>query len=160
MCGIDESVYIKDEIMQIRIKIILCLNGLFLFFMLFLPNVPFASEKNNQLVNCAIQNPACVQTISEAVIFFDIQPKPVKAMSDLTFEVKVKNVSVSKPPMIDLNMPGMKMGKNTVKMKMTAKGAYQGTGIIVRCPSGKTIWQATVDLPEIGSVNYIFNVVY
>ncbi len=63
-------------------------------------------------------------------------------------------------PIIDLSMPGMKMGKNKVKMKMIAKGVYQGTGIIVRCPSGKTIWQATINLSGIGSVNFIFDVIY
>ena len=60
---------------------------------------------------------------------------------------------------MDLGMPGMKMGPNQVKMEMTAPGIYKGTGIIVRCPSGKTIWQAMVNLPGKGNADFIFDVI-
>ena len=142
-------------------KIIPILSIMFMFFMACLPDALLALEsKKDQLINCDIQNQQCVQPILNGSIVFDIQPKPVKAMKDLTFEVKVKGINPTEPPIIDLSMPGMKMGKNKVKMKMTAKGVYQGTGIIVRCPSGKTIWQATIHLSGIGSANFIFNVIY
>ena len=147
--------------MKLIKKIIPILSILLLLFMVSLPDAFFASEsKKDQLVNCDIQNQQCVQPILNGSIIFDIQPKPVKAMKDLTFEVKVKDINLTGSPTIDLSMPGMKMGKNKVTMKMTAKGVYQGTGIIVRCPSGKTIWQATIHLPGIGNANFIFNVIY
>lgn len=147
--------------MKLNNKIIPILSIIFLVFMACLPDTPFALEsKKDQLINCDIQNQQCVQPILNGSIVFDIQPKPVKAMKDLTFEVKVKDINLTGSPIIDLSMPGMKMGKNMVKMKMTAKGVYQGSGIIVRCPSGKTIWQATIDLSGIGSANFIFDVIY
>ena len=37
---------------------------------------------------------------------------------------------------------------------------YEGQGVIVRCHSGKTIWQATITLPNIGKVVFSFDVVY
>ena len=36
----------------------------------------------------------------------------------------------------------------------------KGQGVIVRCPSGKRIWRATVTLPSIGNVDFTFDVVY
>lgn len=121
----------------------------------------FASDsKKNSLINCDIQNQPCTQSISGGSVTFDIGTKPVKAMTDLTFEVKVDGLKPAKPPVINLKMPGMKMGPNQVDMKMTANGVYKGTGIIVRCPSGKTIWQAVVNLPGIGNVDFIFDVIY
>lgn len=144
--------------MQVCKKTIAILSILFLIFM---ADATFASDsKNDQLINCDIQNQSCIGTVSGGSVIFDIQPKPVKAMKDLIFEIRVKDVSLAQPPVIDLGMPGMKMGPNQVKMEMTAAGVYQGTGIIVRCPSGKTIWQAIVNLPGKGSVNFIFDVIY
>jgi len=147
--------------MKLNKKIFPILSMLLLFFIVCMPDVLFASEsKKKKQINCDIQNQQCVQPILNGSIVFDIQPKPVKAMKDLTFEVKVKDINLTGSPIIDLSMPGMKMGKNKVKMKMIVKGVYQGTGIIVRCPSGKTIWQATINLSGIGSANFIFDVIY
>ena len=38
--------------------------------------------------------------------------------------------------------------------------AYEGRGVIVRCPSGRRIWQATITLPDVGRINFIFDVIY
>ena len=146
--------------MKLNKKIFPILSILLLFFIVCMPDALFASESKKKQINCDIQNQQCVQPILNGSIVFNIQPKPVKAMKDLIFEVKVKDINMTGSPIIDLSMPGMKMGKNKVKMKMISKGVYQGTGIIVRCPSGKTIWQATINLSGIGSANFIFDVIY
>jgi hypothetical protein len=144
--------------MQVLKKIVVILSILFLVFV---ADTIFARDSTTgQLVNCDIQHQPCIQQVSGTSVLFDIQPKPVKAMKNLIFEVKVKDMDLAEPPVIDLGMPGMEMGPNHVKMKMIAAGVYQGTGIIVRCPSGKTIWQANINLPGKGSVNFIFNVIY
>jgi hypothetical protein len=147
--------------MQIFQKAILIPGILFLIFVVCPVEVLFASNsKTDQLINCDIQNQPCIQQIAGGSITFDIQPKPVKAMENLIFEIQIKDVNLSQAPVIDLSMPGMKMGANQVLMKMTSTGVYQGIGIIVRCPSGKTVWKARVNLPEIGSVDFIFDVIY
>ena len=144
--------------MQVLKKTVVILSILFLVFV---ADTIFARDSTTgQLINCDIQHQPCIQQVSGTSVFFDIQPKPVKAMKDLIFEVKIKDMDLAEPPVIDLGMPGMEMGPNHVKMKMIAAGVYQGTGIIVRCPSGKTIWQANINLPGKGSVNFIFNVIY
>lgn len=132
-----------------------------LIFSVVAAGAAFASDgKTEGIINCDIQNQPCIRQVSGGSITFDIRPKPVKAMEDLTFAVKTEGVTLSGPPVIDLSMPGMKMGPNQVKLKMTGAGLYQGTGIIVRCPSGKTLWQALVHLPGTGDADFVFDVVY
>jgi hypothetical protein len=111
-------------------------------------------------LDCDIQSGGCRKQINGRTVDLNIFPKPVKAMKDLTFQVKISGDPLSKPPFIDLGMPGMKMGPNQVILKKNDTDIYEGQGVIVRCKSGRTIWQATVTLPGIGSVVFTFNVIY
>ncbi|HMA86558.1 MAG TPA: hypothetical protein VKN73_12710 [Desulfosalsimonadaceae bacterium] len=110
--------------------------------------------------NCNIQEESCTQTVGGRTVELDITPKPVKAMEELTFRVSVSGNAMKKPPHIDLGMPAMEMGPNQVTMKKVSDSVYEGTGVIVRCPSGKTIWEAEVTVPGAGKASFIFDVVY
>jgi len=121
------------------------------------PGVCLATEVN---LDCDIQSRGCSKQINGRTVDLNIFPKPVKAMKDLTFQVQVSGDPFSKPPFIDLGMPGMKMGPNQVILKRNDADIYEGQGVIVRCKSGRTIWQATVTLPGVGSVVFTFNVIY
>ncbi len=120
-------------------------------------SVSLAAE---DVVDCDIQSGGCRKQIDNRTVDLNIFPKPVKAMKDLIFQVKISGDPLSKPPFIDLGMPGMKMGPNQVILTKNDAAIYEGQGVIVRCKSGKTIWQATITLPDIGSVVFTFNVVY
>ena len=121
----------------------------------------FAAEKHkDQKINCDIQNQPCIQTVFGQQVTLDITPKPVKAMENLTFHVKVTGQPLSQLPFIDLGMPGMEMGPNRVELKPAGPNTFSGQGIIVKCPSGQTIWKATVSIPEKGVLNFIFDVIY
>ncbi|MDX9789080.1 MAG: hypothetical protein RBT11_20060 [Desulfobacterales bacterium] len=111
---------------------------------------------------CDIHQRACTQPLSGGVgtVTLNIAPKPVKAMADLTFTVQLAGNSSKAPLYIDLDMPGMKMGQNRVELKQHSDGSYTGSGVIVRCPSGKTLWQATVTVPGAGTAAFVFNAVY
>jgi len=111
-------------------------------------------------VDCDIQSSGCQKQINARTVYLEILPKPVKAMKDLTFQVRISGDPLLETPFIDLGMPGMKMGPNRVILKKKDAATYEGQGVIVRCKSGKTIWQATVMLPEIGSVVFTFDVIY
>jgi len=111
-------------------------------------------------INCAIQEGSCVQTVQDRRVELNILPKPVKAMQELAFRVSVSGPPLSQAPFIDLGMPGMKMGPNEVSLEQVNATAYEGQGVIVRCPSGKTIWKATVVLQGIGQAEFVFDVVY
>ncbi len=103
----------------------------------------------------------CTKEAGEYVITLDVAPKPVLYMKELTFDV---TFSENSPPieseslLLDLSMPGMDMGKNQVTLEKIGTYRYSGTGIIVKCPSGRTLWRATVLLSESLKPAFTFNV--
>jgi hypothetical protein len=111
-------------------------------------------------VNCDVHKGACTQEIGGVEATLDISPKPVKAMTDLRFRLMLSGKPPAAEPYIDLGMPGMKMGPNKVRLEKVGEGVYEGTGIIVRCTSGKRTWKAAVTVPGRGTVEFIFDVVY
>ena len=120
----------------------------------------FATAMASDKTDCDIQNGSCTKTYQDRDITLDIQPKPVKAMQDLTCRITIQGKQPASHPFIDLGMPGMKMGPNQVKLKPAGSGVYEGTGVIVRCPSGRTIWRAKITVPEVGEVSFTFDVIY
>lgn len=111
-------------------------------------------------IDCAIQSGPCTKSFAAGTLTLDINPKPVRAMENLTFTVTFSGVKPAHDPFIDLAMPGMIMGPNRVVLKRAGDTTYQGTGVIVRCPSGRRTWKATVTVPDRGSAEFIFDVVY
>jgi len=98
--------------------------------------------------------------IGDIEVTLEITPRPVKAMRALQFKVVVRGRNPSAPPFIDLEMPGMHMGPNLVKLRASVPETYEGRGVIVRCMSGRTDWRASVCLPGIGKAHFYFNVVH
>jgi len=111
-------------------------------------------------INCDAHKGACSQSSGNLTVSLEISPRPVKAMQDLVFKISIQGVSPTKTPHIDLGMPAMKMGPNQVALKSTGPGTYEGTGVIVRCKSGKRTWFANVIVPEAGEVKFVFDVIY
>jgi hypothetical protein len=101
-----------------------------------------------------------LQSSADLTVSLEITPRPVKAMQDLVFKVSIEGASPAAPPHIDLGMPAMKMGPNQVALKPMGPGTYEGSGVIVRCPSGKRTWFANVIVPGSGEVKFIFDVIY
>ena len=50
------------------------------------------------------------------------------------------------------------MGRNRVDLYLGPDGRYRGTGVIVRCPSGRHDWEATVTAPGAGKAVFRFAV--
>ena len=121
---------------------------------------PALAETKSRKVDCDIQNSSCRKALAGCDILFDIHPKPVKAMKDLIFMIRISGKEPTGDPFIELGMPGMNMGRNRVTLKKIDQDGYEGTGIIVRCASGRKIWYAKVTIPGIGVVTYTFDVVY
>ena len=117
-------------------------------------------EDDNKEIECDIQNTSCTKSLSGLLVILDIHPKPVKAMTDLVFTVIIEGENKGDRPYIDLGMPGMDMGPNRVHLKEEADGRYVGTGIIVRCKSGRRTWRATITIPGKGNVVFQFYVIY
>ncbi|MFC1816915.1 hypothetical protein ACFL0M_13505 [Thermodesulfobacteriota bacterium] len=121
-----------------------------------LTGVPVGEKR----INCNIHEGVCTQNLPNLKVTLGISPKPVTAMQDLWFHLKLAGEIPDKAPYIDLGMPGMKMGLNRVMLKIVGQNLYKGKGVIVRCPSGQKIWRATVTIPAKGTVNFIFDVIY
>ncbi len=118
------------------------------------------AEGEPDRVVCDIHAGPCSAHISGSKVSLDIEPKPVKAMHDLTFTVTLAGEKPVAAPYIDLGMPGMNMGRNRVCLKPAGELIYRGEGIIVRCPSGRRTWKAKVTVPDVGSVEFVFDVIY
>lgn len=131
-----------------------------LAFLSFQPLPVMAGDKGQAAINCDIQKGACTQSMAGRNITLEVLPRPVKAMQELTFKVRIGGDVDLAPSRIRLNMPAMDMGKNQVPLKLNAQGIYEGKGVIVRCRSGRRTWKATVDFPNIESVDFIFDVIY
>ncbi len=91
-------------------------------------------------------------------ILFDIGPRPIRTMMELTFSVEAPGYGGPVNPWIDLEMPGMRMVPNRVDLTKEGDGRYRGKGAIVRCPSGKRTWTAAVNFPGKGKALFTFDV--
>ncbi len=110
-------------------------------------------------VDTTIHEKACTITSGSYTVTLNIDPKPVKHMKELTFSMTVS--PCDKLPaslLLDLSMPGMAMGKNQVTLVKKSACLYEGKGIIVRCMSGRTLWQATILSDELNNPAFTFNV--
>jgi hypothetical protein len=114
---------------------------------------PAASAAETALP-CDIQIGSCIKRIGDGMtIEFDIQPKPVAAMTESTFVVTVtrNGMPITEASVhLDLSMPHMFMGKNQPILKHIKDGRYEGKGVITRCASGRKTWQADVALGSAG----------
>jgi hypothetical protein len=79
-----------------------------------------------------------------------LSPRPLRTMRDLDVEVRwpgpAAEVSVS------FAMDGMAMGDDTVRLARASDGVYRGKAVLVRCPSGRRDWVATVRVQGPGLV--------
>jgi nitrogen fixation protein FixH len=95
--------------------------------------------------------PCSGRLANSTIVDFDIQPRPVKAMSALLLGVKLRQNGKpvnNKVIRVDFTMPGMYMARNQPLLKQVAEGRYEGKGVIPRCITGKKTWQAEVMINE------------
>ena len=91
-------------------------------------------------------------------ILLSITPWPPISMREVDFTVSFPETSGDAPPYVDLSMAGMEMGRNRVDLSRGEDGRYRGTGVLVRCPSGRRDWEATVTAPGAGKAVFRFAV--
>lgn len=130
------------------------------------PHPIFAADMNGVISpDCDMDKGPCSKKIGNAEVILDIQPKPVSAMRELMVYVSLKDAGVYEKLKVKFSMPGMHMGRNEVILVRTNDGRYAGKGIIPRCPSGKKLWRATVEIPTQKStktekIDFLFNITY
>ncbi len=119
-----------------------------------------ADSSSVSLMTCDIQKGPCTKELAGLTVTLDILPKPVAAMKDLKFRVTLSGEKKTGIPTIDLGMPGMDMGPNRVELRCVKDNVFEGQGTMVRCPSGRRTWRATITLPQAGKVEFVFDVIY
>lgn len=119
-----------------------------------------ASEGKDKGIHAGARSIPCTKSLAGFKVTRDINPKPIRAMKPLQFRVTLSTGHFPLAPYIDLNMPGMDMGPNPVILHKVDEGVYEGEGIVVRCPSGRRTWKASVTVPNRGTGEFIFDVVY
>lgn len=108
---------------------------------------------------CNIHEGPCTITSGNHTVTLNIDPKPVKAMKELTFSLTVTpSDKLPDKLLLDLSMPGMQMGRNQVTLVKKNATLYNGRGIIVRCMSRQTLWQVTILSDELKNPAFTFNV--
>jgi len=107
--------------------------------------------------DCNFDRGPCIKIINNAEVTFDINPKPVKTMEELSFTVNLKGIDPEKL-IVSLDMPGMYMGENRVLLKESSNGKFTGKGVIPGCSTGGKLWRATIEIPGKGKVHFSFNV--
>jgi len=118
------------------------------------------AESKPEQIDCDVHAGPCSADLFGTKVSLNIDPKPVRAMQNLVFTVTFVGEKVVADPYIDLGMPGMNMGKNRVLLKPAGELVYRGAGFIVRCPSGRRTWKAKLTVPDVGAVEFVFNVIY
>ena len=128
-----------------------------LSLLLFIAAIPLDAEPRAN--SNAIHSGPCSKQSNSHTVTLDITPRPVRAMQPLLFRVSVEPAGDLPPVlMLDFSMPGMYMGQNRMKLVRTASGAWEGRGVIVRCMSGKKLWQLMLLSPELGNPAFSFDV--
>lgn len=89
-----------------------------------------------------------------------VTPHPIRAMKPLHFQVDLKDDGEPQSVIVDLAMPDMYMGLNQVTMKKSSPGVYEGVGIIPICPTGLTLWKASVIIDNQVAGDFFFDVQY
>lgn len=127
----------------------------FLFFSVFI----LFSDSRLSAHESKIHEGPCIIKAGNHTVTLNIDPKPVKAMKELSFSLMV--TPCDKLPdklLIDLSMPGMQMGKNQITLIKKNTCLYEGKGIVVRCMSRLTLWQVTILSDELNNPAFTFNV--
>ena len=129
------------------------------FSLMFLLILSSCSAGTDAAADCDPHIGPCTKEAGGYTVMLDISPKPVVHMEELTFDVSLSGAAPeSDTLLLDLSMPGMDMGKNQVPLNREADNHYRGQGIIVKCPSGRTLWRATLLISETLKPDFTFNV--
>jgi nitrogen fixation protein FixH len=104
---------------------------------------------------CDLGASACTRVLPGGdEVTLELGPRPLKMMTDLAAVVTVRRGAAAAEPdgiTLSFEMPGMRMGKNEVRLARAGAGRFEGKAVLVRCPSGRKDWIATVALARAGA---------
>ena len=96
---------------------------------------------------CDLRGGPCTQPLpGGGEVTLAVGPRPLRAMRDLEFTARFRpaTAAAGADVAVVLTMPGMYMGETRARLTRAGEGVFRGTGVVVRCPSGRRDWSAEV----------------
>jgi hypothetical protein len=96
---------------------------------------------------CDLSSGPCTLRVAwSGDVTLELSPRPLRTMVELQVRAVLRDaarLTGSEDIVVAFSMVGMEMGKNEVRLAR-AGGAWVGTAVLVRCPSGRRDWVAEV----------------
>jgi hypothetical protein len=100
---------------------------------------------------CDLGAGPCAQPAGSYEVRLELAPRPLRTMAELAavMELRKDGAPVDGAVVtLAFDMRGMSMGENRRQLVGAGGGRYTGKAVLVRCPSGRKDWIATVALGE------------
>ncbi|HSM91998.1 MAG TPA: hypothetical protein VLT47_03865 [Anaeromyxobacteraceae bacterium] len=103
---------------------------------------------------CDLAVAPCVRAAGPLEVALDLAPRPLRTMAELAAAVELRREGApvdGARVTLAFEMAGMSMGENRRTLAGAGGGRYSGSAVLVRCPSGRKDWIATVSVELSGA---------
>jgi hypothetical protein len=103
---------------------------------------------------CDLAAGPCARPAGPYDVTLDLGPRPLRTMAELAAVVEVRRGGApvdGATVVLAFDMRGMSMGENRRTLAGAGSGRYTGTVVLVRCPSGRKDWIATLAVDSEGT---------
>jgi hypothetical protein len=100
---------------------------------------------------CDVGERPCAKEAGAYDVTLDLAPRPLRTMAELAAAVELRREGSpveGAEVVLSFDMRGMSMGTNQRTLAPAGGGRYAGKAVLVRCPSGRKDWVATVTVTE------------
>jgi nitrogen fixation protein FixH len=100
---------------------------------------------------CDLAIAPCVVAAGPYEVRLDLGPRPLRTMAELAVAVELRRDGApvdGARVILAFDMRDMSMGENRRTLAGAGAGRYTGKAVLVRCPSGRRDWYATVVVGE------------
>jgi hypothetical protein len=99
---------------------------------------------------CNLRDGPCTRPLDGGgEVTLELGPRPLRTMRDLAVRVQVTGAAADEVS-VRFAMPEMEMGENRSALAASGGGRFDGSAVLVRCPSGRKDWLAEVRLARGG----------
>jgi hypothetical protein len=103
---------------------------------------------------CDLSAGPCTEVAGPFEVRLDLGPRPLRTMAELVAALELKRDGApldGATVVLSFDMRGMSMGENRRTLTGAGGGRYAGKAVLVRCPSGRKDWLATVVVEVAGA---------
>jgi hypothetical protein len=101
---------------------------------------------------CRLDLGPCTAALGAGMeVTLELSPRPLRTMRELSVVARVRGAPPDAAVEVSFEMKGMDMGRNRARLAPAGQGRFAGTGVLVRCPSGRKDWMAEVAVSAPGA---------